>query len=602
MGLQTRGALCRSMQIVLFFALGSSTAAVLTSHEQKSNTSVAHFGPGACVSAWVGTGSHCVVQTACSKQPAFAAYALRLICVDKDGGRVLHSFETGGFEAQEIFDTLIVCDKCEAGDVDEVPQVFLAAKPDEKMPPRAGQSEQTRRSAQSSRAPAPAAAVAPGAAAGIVEVFPADPALEKTEEKITVLEEEVQNLTYTAALISQTINMMREKMLGGRNSSRVLRGSSKAKDAPGQVATAPAPMAAAAPGPARGPAAAVSRLAGKENHAEHDKNDKEERENRGRVVESLDGPSKVREAETPGRLAAPDSKVDKDGSKVPEVAGKVDKAPEKADHELEDKVNAEAELAGREAEEVALAALQDDVSETKPTLPPTAEAKPATKSVEHMPKAEKLRTLLPKQASLVKKAEQEDDHIMASASRPANDSKHKHATQKGEALPKQVSLAKHTVRKDSHSATRPAKDSKYSKQKHATPKDEVLPKQVSQSKKMQKDITASATRPREDSSLLQQPAAQSSAVQPKHEVLPSQRIQKASKITAVVSHAVKKPMQHASSPVLKPQVQSNSDSKIAALAQAKATVSSQSEKSDSEDLANVDNDQLADLLADSMEE
>ena len=30
--------------------------------------------------------------------PSQATYALRLICVDQDGGQVLHSFQEGGFE------------------------------------------------------------------------------------------------------------------------------------------------------------------------------------------------------------------------------------------------------------------------------------------------------------------------------------------------------------------------------------------------------------------------------------------------------------------------------------------------------------------------
>eukprot|EP00931_Biecheleriopsis_adriatica_P072044 TRINITY_DN4604_c0_g1_i3.p1 TRINITY_DN4604_c0_g1~~TRINITY_DN4604_c0_g1_i3.p1 ORF type:complete len:404 (+),score=118.72 TRINITY_DN4604_c0_g1_i3:82-1293(+) len=114
-------------RVVLITTLLLPAATTLVSRTRNHGDSgVVHFGPGSCVSAWVGTGKHCVVKTSCSKQPAFDSYALRLICVDKDGGRVLHGFEQGGFDPEETFDTLIVCDKCEAGDVDTVPQVFLA--------------------------------------------------------------------------------------------------------------------------------------------------------------------------------------------------------------------------------------------------------------------------------------------------------------------------------------------------------------------------------------------------------------------------------------------------------------------------------------------
>ncbi|CAJ1421042.1 unnamed protein product, partial [Effrenium voratum] len=83
-----------------------------------------HFGPGGCVSAWVAD-AHCVVRTACSLQPSFATYAVRLVCVDKDGGRVLHSFQEGGFDAEETFDTRLSCHHCESGDAEAV-QVLLS--------------------------------------------------------------------------------------------------------------------------------------------------------------------------------------------------------------------------------------------------------------------------------------------------------------------------------------------------------------------------------------------------------------------------------------------------------------------------------------------
>jgi len=36
--------------------------------------------------------------------------------VGHDGGRILHSFQEGGFDSQETFDTNIACQRCESGD------------------------------------------------------------------------------------------------------------------------------------------------------------------------------------------------------------------------------------------------------------------------------------------------------------------------------------------------------------------------------------------------------------------------------------------------------------------------------------------------------
>eukprot|EP00913_Durusdinium_trenchii_P021590 g20288.t1 len=69
-----------------------AAGASLQSAEDQRLREITRFGPGACVSAFVSAApsATCVVQTDCAQQPSFATYALRLICVDQDGGQVLH--------------------------------------------------------------------------------------------------------------------------------------------------------------------------------------------------------------------------------------------------------------------------------------------------------------------------------------------------------------------------------------------------------------------------------------------------------------------------------------------------------------------------------
>eukprot|EP00434_Breviolum_minutum_P000081 symbB.v1.2.000071.t1/scaffold2.1/size812218/25 len=76
------------------------------------------MGPGDCVSTWRSdVSSHCMVKTQCSEYATkLASYQLRLVCVGHDGGRILHSFQEGGFDTQETFDTNIACQRCESGD------------------------------------------------------------------------------------------------------------------------------------------------------------------------------------------------------------------------------------------------------------------------------------------------------------------------------------------------------------------------------------------------------------------------------------------------------------------------------------------------------
>ncbi|CAL1133802.1 unnamed protein product [Cladocopium goreaui] len=102
---------------------------MLALHVSASGESAAHFGPGGCVSAWLSESKSCVVQTSCAKHAAqLASYALRLVCVGHDGGRVLHSFQEGTFDAEETFDTHITCQRCDSGDdVEPVTAVAPAA-------------------------------------------------------------------------------------------------------------------------------------------------------------------------------------------------------------------------------------------------------------------------------------------------------------------------------------------------------------------------------------------------------------------------------------------------------------------------------------------
>lgn len=90
---------------------------MLALHVSASGESAAHFGPGGCISAWLSESKSCVIQTSCAKHAAqLASYALRLVCVGHDGGRVLHSFQEGTFDAEETFDTHITCQRCDPCD------------------------------------------------------------------------------------------------------------------------------------------------------------------------------------------------------------------------------------------------------------------------------------------------------------------------------------------------------------------------------------------------------------------------------------------------------------------------------------------------------
>ncbi|CAE6973667.1 unnamed protein product [Symbiodinium natans] len=139
------------------------------------------------------------VRTACSAQPSFATYAVRVVCVDEDGGRVLHTFQQGGFDAQETFDTSIRCHRCETGDSIKVPQ--LAA---------------TSSGAQS---------------AGLSASQEALQERWVASQKLSSLEKEVRLLTNNEMQMKQEIEDLQARL--NRSESRALRGSENQKEGGG---------------------------------------------------------------------------------------------------------------------------------------------------------------------------------------------------------------------------------------------------------------------------------------------------------------------------------------------------------------------------------
>lgn len=73
---------------------------------------VAYYGPGGCVSTWLDKYSgHCFMKTFCANQN-MAGYMYALVCVDKQGTPVKHTFGQDSFDPEETFDTLIECAEC----------------------------------------------------------------------------------------------------------------------------------------------------------------------------------------------------------------------------------------------------------------------------------------------------------------------------------------------------------------------------------------------------------------------------------------------------------------------------------------------------------
>lgn len=77
----------------------------------QAAASAVSYGPRGCVSTFKSKVGTCIVKTKCSSAD-LEGYDVGLVCVDKVGVPVRHSFGTASFEAEETFDTLISCDRC----------------------------------------------------------------------------------------------------------------------------------------------------------------------------------------------------------------------------------------------------------------------------------------------------------------------------------------------------------------------------------------------------------------------------------------------------------------------------------------------------------
>eukprot|EP00927_Polykrikos_kofoidii_P061208 TRINITY_DN56074_c0_g1_i1.p1 TRINITY_DN56074_c0_g1~~TRINITY_DN56074_c0_g1_i1.p1 ORF type:complete len:300 (-),score=39.88 TRINITY_DN56074_c0_g1_i1:65-880(-) len=90
------------------------------------------IGPEGCVSLWTTNASHCMIRTECNNVD-MRDYSIQFICADRAGGRTRQMFGTNSFDSEELFDTLIICDRCEPDDGrdDEVSDVDPKQMPKE---------------------------------------------------------------------------------------------------------------------------------------------------------------------------------------------------------------------------------------------------------------------------------------------------------------------------------------------------------------------------------------------------------------------------------------------------------------------------------------
>lgn len=78
----------------------------------KAKVGVSTFGPQACFSTWRNSDGHCVLQTRC-RNVDISKYEVGFICVNSDAKPQKHMFGRSSFDAEETFDTLVPCAKCE---------------------------------------------------------------------------------------------------------------------------------------------------------------------------------------------------------------------------------------------------------------------------------------------------------------------------------------------------------------------------------------------------------------------------------------------------------------------------------------------------------
>merc|ERR1712196_710244 len=91
------------------------SATLSNAQEKKEEAKKVRYGPKDCVSTWRDdkTG-HCQVKTNCTGVDT-TEYMFGLIC-ENDDGKVRHLFGKDSFDAEEEFDSLIVCKTCLALD------------------------------------------------------------------------------------------------------------------------------------------------------------------------------------------------------------------------------------------------------------------------------------------------------------------------------------------------------------------------------------------------------------------------------------------------------------------------------------------------------
>ena len=97
---------------------------VLADVAREARGPKSHFGPSGCVSTYLGPSETCVVETRCAGVD-MSGFEYTVVCVDADGSPVRHCFGPDSFDAEETFDTEILCKRCFGPE--DVPQVVQLA-------------------------------------------------------------------------------------------------------------------------------------------------------------------------------------------------------------------------------------------------------------------------------------------------------------------------------------------------------------------------------------------------------------------------------------------------------------------------------------------
>lgn len=99
--------------VSLLFVANCASSALEQPSEERQHGKVTRFGPKRCVSTWRNKLSRCMIKTDCEEK-GVETFDFYVICVDKAGLKVKHSFGQNSFDTNETFDTLIVCQECAA--------------------------------------------------------------------------------------------------------------------------------------------------------------------------------------------------------------------------------------------------------------------------------------------------------------------------------------------------------------------------------------------------------------------------------------------------------------------------------------------------------